>query len=994
MQLSSEPGAAFVDDPCDDTDSLSSDHHPALRPASRFRATDYSHTFRRYQLLALEAFETARAEGQRQIHLVSPPGSGKTVLGLEAARRLGRRTLVLCPNTAIQGQWLRQWRDFQPATATAGSVAAEEPDLLVLTYQAIANLGSDQALEEQAERLWQASQDDSESWDDQPADREALRGHRARARRLVAAGDQARLLELLRPEARRLLTAMQASGPWTLVLDECHHLISTWGYVARAFARELGAETMVLALTATPPIEISTAERSLYLDLLGPPDFQVPTPAVVKEGDLAPYQELAYFVEPLPHELEYLNAQHERFQQLLLRLLDVDFASLSFVEWVQDRIVKRSNRDGVVVSWQRFERDRPALAQAGLRFLQHNHLALPEAIRMSERYRQPPSADDWVELIEDFCLHVLKGSADPRDERAWQEIGVAMRSLGYLLTRGGVRRHAATVDRVLALSAAKDLAAREILRQELAALGPRLRALVLCDYERSTVEPSPDLQAVLAAQAGSALRVAASLAGDPASAELNPVLVTGRTLACAPEFAPTLLAALGEREPRLAGTLQVERAEALFGDLALISSSGGPWGVRLYLPLVTELFEAGLTRCLIGTRALLGEGWDASSANVLLDLCAASTSITVHQTRGRTIRRDRDWAQKVANNWDVVCVAPEHPKGFNDYARFVRKHQNYYALTEDGAIESGVSHVHPALSPFGPPARSELSAINERLLLRAGEREAVYQRWQVGQSYENLELAALIVRWRYQPGLARLAAPTAIDGSGTSSTQPSLERRARWAVPLGIVGLLTLALEIGWPFGFALAGLLALLTLVGVAWWLGGRAAVEPSGALELLAAAVADGLAATGGVRPDLGASAVRIAVRADGYYRAGLHGANLEESRRFTSALEELLAPLDRPRYLIARPIHEPPHGPLDRIRLAARLTSGRFSREAYHAVPSYLAANRARAGAFHQAWRQQVGPGRLLAATDPRAQAILELNRGLDPFAVQAQLRTVWE
>ena len=67
---------------------------------------------------------------------------------------------------------------------------------------------------------------------------------------------------------------------------------------------------------------------------------------MVKEGDLAPYQELAYFVEPLPHELEYLNAQHERFQRLLLRLLDVDFASLSFVEWVQARIVERRDAAG------------------------------------------------------------------------------------------------------------------------------------------------------------------------------------------------------------------------------------------------------------------------------------------------------------------------------------------------------------------------------------------------------------------------------------------------------------------------------------------------------------------------------------------------------------------------------------------------------------------------------------------------------------------------
>ena len=36
--------------------------------------------------------------------------------------------------------------------------------------------------------------------------------------------------------------------------------------------------------------------------------------------------------------------------------------------------------------------------------------------------------------------------------------------------------------------------------------------------------------------------------------------------------------------------------------------------------MVTEFFQEGLTKCLIGTRGLLGEGWDASRINVLIDL--------------------------------------------------------------------------------------------------------------------------------------------------------------------------------------------------------------------------------------------------------------------------------------------------------------------------------------------------------------------------------------
>src|SRR5215467_2276245 len=86
-----------------------------------FSRVSYRHPFRRYQTLALEAFEKARDEGKRRAYLVLPPGAGKTVLGLEIARRLGNHTLSLGPNTAIQAQWLKQWQDFQPSLVRSGA---------------------------------------------------------------------------------------------------------------------------------------------------------------------------------------------------------------------------------------------------------------------------------------------------------------------------------------------------------------------------------------------------------------------------------------------------------------------------------------------------------------------------------------------------------------------------------------------------------------------------------------------------------------------------------------------------------------------------------------------------------------------------------------------------------------------------------------------------------------------------------------------------------
>ena len=81
-----------------------------------------------HQQRALAAFDQSRAAGSSSTYLVIPPGGGKTLVGLEAARRLARPTLVLCPNTAIQAQWISQWDGgFIPAGAIAATASRDRP---------------------------------------------------------------------------------------------------------------------------------------------------------------------------------------------------------------------------------------------------------------------------------------------------------------------------------------------------------------------------------------------------------------------------------------------------------------------------------------------------------------------------------------------------------------------------------------------------------------------------------------------------------------------------------------------------------------------------------------------------------------------------------------------------------------------------------------------------------------------------------------------------
>jgi len=970
--------------------------------ADVFAKVAFPGTLRRYQSMALEAFDKARSSGRRRAYLVLPPGAGKTLVGLEIARRLGNPCLVLGPNTAIQEQWVKQWRAYEPALVEAGDSSDLAAPITALTYQAICDLDSHNPLLDQQVAEWEAAVEG-----EHPAAADANPHHRAEAARLrgharmliASSGDHEKLLSILNPNGRGLIERIKAAGQFTIVLDECHHLLEMWGYLLRALAHELGEDVFIVGLTATPPSEMDAREASLYQELFGRADFEVPTPAVVKEGNLAPYQELAYITAPLDHEMAYIAEEKTRFEELLAEMARPDLGTVSFVDWLRSRIFERQTRDGVEISWQRFEADHPDLALAALRYCYANQMQPPKGAHFGEAQRRAPGADDWVALIGDYCVGHLRESADPKDIEAWELIRKSLPSLGYVLSNQGIRSYVSPVDRVLLLSASKGVAAIEILTAESHALGAGLRALLLCDYEVAGSELVGKLRGILDEQAGSAALLLRTLLSDQATASLDPILVTGQTVACSRATASALVPWLAHENLELKDRLD---AAALFTDagatdgwesVVQVKPASGSWSASVYLPLVTRYFEQGSSRCLLGTRGLLGEGWDAKSINVLIDLTGVTTTTSVHQMRGRSLRLDPQDAHKVANNWDVICVARDHPKGAADYDRMVRKHRNYFAITAAGEIESGVGHVDQRLSPFGPPAGEVVATVNREVIERCANRDRIYDLWRIGEPYRNLPTQTVRIRAQRPFGVSAQRL-----GGGPGNPGPPLVRtRALTGVGAGAT-----AAVIGVAAGQDLLalGLGGLLVAGGVGWAAQSirsyAARLGPSSSLDDLAAAVAEALSATGLIGERLTAAAVRVTAQPDGYFRCYLEGATLQDSNLFAESLDELLAPIQAPRWIIPRYVPAPPRNFVGGLRLlAGRFGGARIGAAVvYHAVPAALAANKAKVQAFEAAWNRHVSAGRALFQDDPRAQAIIQLQRGEDPFAVTTQMRTLWE
>ena len=869
---------------------------------------------RPHQLAAVAAHQDG--PDPDRCHLVLPPGSGKTLIGAEIARRTGRTVLVLVPNTAIQAQWVHLWESLEPAVAVAED-RSMQAQVTVLTYQSLATF-------------------DTEADGAEP------------------------LAQRLHAEATALLDRISSGPPITLVLDEAHHLAEVWGDVlGELLDRMAGTRPpIVIALTATPRSRLTAEQATLTDRLFGPVSYSVSTPALVRDGMLAPFRELVRFVQPSDAENEYLARHSTRWRELTTSLLEPGFATRDFLPYVDAAWVERSGpSDAPAVSWATVEKRHPDMARAVLRLHAGTGLvSLPQGARLREEHRQPPDVGDWAALIGDYGRAALADSAHEEDRRAWERLRAGLRTVGWTLTRNGVRRGQSPIDKVLQRTVAKADAAAQIVHHEAQVRTDLMRAVIITDFERAAATPQADLRAVLDPEAGSAWEVLGAIeAVDP---HLNPVLITGRTVAGSDMAISTLAALAHRRYPRL--DLRMEAAPTKPFRVLV----GAGWTPRVWLPLATEWFLQGGTQVMIGTRGLLGEGWDAAAVTTLVDLTAATTATSVVQVRGRAIRRDPADPAKGAHIWSVVAVSDEHPRGDADYRRFVAKHDGFHAADPSGRIVLGVSHVSARCGPYRPPDRAERDALNAEMLTVAEDVGDLAELWGVGKPYMGVDLPVT------QITVARaqsLDAPEVAVGA---------LRRVRILIPAATAAVCAAILLVA--VGSWAAGAAGLIAGAAVGWGL--DAGMRKHSRSRLLAELTAqDTLLAMGrAVAAALGVSGpdpVTVHPDGDGVWRAGLNDpADPARSAVFADSLAQLLAPVDWPRYLVSR-----------------RLPRGRA--EVWHAVPDHFGRNRESAQRFLAGWTQHVSASRLVYTGGAEGAGLLTAVRGLDPGDISTAVRVEW-
>jgi len=914
-----------------------------------FPSIHFSGSLRPSQKDVVEIARRKLAAGKRRLHIVAPPGSGKTVLGLYLwAECIQCPAVVLSPNSAIQAQWAAKLDLFQ-LDAELRNVVSTDPQapaaLTSLTYQSVTlprRGGED--LDADAIQLWQErlvekdqakDEEEAEVWigdlrrHNPSYYEERLAAYRKEVRDQMALGGEA--LKTLHASSRATLERLRDRGVGLIILDECHHLMGHWGRVL-ADVRSLLGNPIVLGLTATPPDREGRKPEDVerYDEFFGEVDYEVPVPAVVKDGFLSPYQDLAYFVRPNSEELRFVANADEELDALVLELCHhaevlpgERRCEESMPDWLQRVLMNCELPTGPVKNWTAFERRDPDFADAARLFLGECEIPLPPGVPAPETVAEDvPEMAILIPVLDRYIRHRLLRSEDPDDHVLARSAIKRLRLIGVQITETGARACASPVSRVMAYSRSKMAALVPILREEKGKLGERIRAVVVADYEKSSAVKE-EVGNPLDEEAGGAIAAFRALLTDPETDALDPVLVTGSTVLVDDDLSDRFRSeAIRWLE---AQNLDVDLSYGAEDGFNVLYGRGADWCPRVYVKMITDLFQRGLTRCLVGTRGLLGEGWDAEKVNVLVDLTTVTTSMSVNQLRGRSIRLDPDDAQKLANNWDVVCLAPEFRKGLDDYGRFRAKHQTVFGATDDGAIEKGVGHVHPAFTELKPEGvEGAMGPLNTDMLERAGRRADFRSLWRIGEPYHPEPIHALETR--------------TLAGGGGSGFPPFAGASDPWSSET-----LTLAI------GQAMLGSLCEAKLLS--------------------------------------SSSAIHAGSRAGGYVRVFLEKAGEEDNRLFTRCMAEALGQLRRPRYVIPRFVHTYRDTWLSRVLpvfIGRHFRKRRSERVMLHAVPSVLAKSKELAAIYQRHWNEHVSPGEAIYAHRGEGEELVEEMRraGLVP------------
>ena len=308
---------------------------------------------------------------------------------------------------------------------------------------------------------------------------------------------------------------------------------------------------------------------------------------------------------------------------------------------------------------------------------------------------------------------------------------------------------------------------------------------------------------------------------------------------------------------------------------------------------VTNIFTKGYMQVLIGTKSLLGEGWDSPCINSLILASFVGSFMLSNQMRGRAIRVFKDVPDKTSNIWHLVCLRPWNEAQADneiseDFSLLSRRMEHFLGLhyAED-VIESGISR----LSIIQPPFDEEhVRSMNQQMLALSGQRQTLKERWQ----------RALTITKKMQ-----IADETQVDASVVPTTVYDQEKKEeKKAAAVTLAAAVATGLVWSLPAVFPLAFGVSALAFLGKT--LAKRRKAKAMGTAVKRLNAFGDGIAKAMKEQHLLEDGRASVAAEENGPDEQSVYlvGGSSRDRALFAQCVSEFFGPINQQRYLLVKP------------------------------------------------------------------------------------------
>ncbi|ROI03505.1 DEAD/DEAH box helicase [Chryseobacterium sp. G0240] len=853
--------------------------------------TTFKYSWRAYQKKFLDRLDEYIVDNH--LHVSAPPGSGKTILGLEMMLRLGNPALIVAPTLAIKNQWIQRFCELFLDTETVPdwiSSDIKKPGLItVCTYQGIHS--TSEVSEEEEERGAKSS----------------------------------------KISVSELIKRLQKQKVGTLILDEAHHLKNAWWRTLMELKTEINPT--VIALTATPPFDVSGTEWQKYIQLNGPIDAEIAVPELMIEGDLCPHQDLVYFTLPSLEEEKKIEDYHihasaffEEIQndQVLLDAIErhpVYQVPMDHLEWIYNNISSYTS---------------------GLVYLNFRGKKIPdihfEIIGDQQKYI-PEFDFFWMEELLDFYLLVDHMNFKDYDEHR-TNLENRLKRQGFLDQRIISFFNSKNMTQILNSSIGKLHGIKEIVDFEFSVLQEELRMVILTDFIKKEYLNTGEQNNITLDKIG-AVPIFEKLRRENFQNKKIGIL-TG-SLVIIPVSTKRMFDEFCNKKNVSGITFS---SLAYDQDYLVINLSEQI--KHNIVNIITEIFQSGGIQILIGTKSLLGEGWDAPKMNTLVLASFVSSFVLSNQMRGRVIRTDKENENKTGNIWHLVCFDSQDIDGGQDLNNMKRRFKTFVGISHktDPTIENNFERLDIGVIEN----KNQISEINQMTFSVAKDRAGLVQRWKTALDKGNILVEEIQVPAENMTTMDELKMDYLGKMAGNLTKVIVSSVLLFWQDLL--LGLLKNIDSINSVKSFSI--LASLLGIVGLCVYGGKlyrsikqyRRCMNLARQIESLANVIVSNLIHEKVIRTSIEKLRIVSSFSKTKNTFCYLKGGNQYENSQFIQTLQELVSPIDNPRYLLKQ-----------------KKSFILFRKDRYYPVPEIFAKNKKNAEFFKKTWDKMIGKSDLV-------------------------------